>query len=136
MSLYLCIIINKPKRVVRPWSKELRRTISTKSREKTSYPFLDLPTTFWIFLPFFSFSYLFLEKKWKIESLHMWELWSFHSLQLSIWSYGPKLHFGLFQKKRPFFRFFHSLFQILILVFSGFDTRFWRFWYSFSDFFG
>ena len=118
MSLYLYINLNKPKPVVRPWSKELRRKVEKR-----------LPTLFWIFLPLFWILIPLWELKiynmgrgvLRDEFLHMWELSTFHSLQLSISSYGlkttsrrPKLHFWHFWTKRLFF------FRLLRLLFSFF----------------
>ena len=83
------------------------------------YPFLDLPTLFWIFLPLFWSSYPFLDLPtpfWeKVENhenqflgrgvlrdefLLMWELSGWQSEHFLILSYGPKLHSWHFELKK------------------------------------
>ena len=83
------------------------------------YPFLDLPTPFWIFLPFFwiflplfGSSYPFLRKGGNHENqflgrgvlrdefLLMWELSGWQSEHFLILSYGPKLHSWPFELKK------------------------------------
>ena len=67
MSLYLYTIINKPKRVVRPWSKELRRNSSF------SYRFFRFSTFF--FLKFYSHCLVSL---FTFKEIYLWvvDCWS------------------------------------------------------------
>ena len=90
----------------------IRRKV--EKRLSDLYVFFEFSSPFFVFLPFLlkqSMKIKFLGRGvLRDEFLHMWELSTFHSLQLSISSYDvkttsrrPKLDFWLFWGGRPFF---------------------------------
>ena len=102
----------------------IRRKV--EKRLSDLYVFFEFSSPFFVFLPFLlkqSMKIKFLGRGvLRDEFLHMWELSTFHSLQLSISSYDvkttsrrPKLDFWLFFERRRFFSSCSFLFFFKII---------------------